>query len=125
MVFSDSMSLIGSPPTNRALAPPLPFSPWHMEHFAAKIRAPSAAVPLPGGRPVPSGRMLMFQAAISAGVRGFPRFGDCAKAAFELRTSVSTKMYPPSLCVDILHLSTALDRPARDGVVVLVRKSCD
>src|SRR3989442_7673390 len=89
------------------------------------MRAPSAGVPLPGGRPVPSGRMLMFQAAISAGVSDFPRFGVCAKASLVLRTSVSTTMYPPSLRVYMLHLPAAPDRPTRDGIVVLARKCGD
>src|SRR5882762_2949396 len=49
------------------------------------MREPSAGVPLPGGRPEPSGMMLISQAAISAGEIGFPRFGPCAKAALEPR----------------------------------------
>ena len=36
------------------------------------MRAPCADVPLPGGRPPPSGETLMSQAAISAGLTGFP-----------------------------------------------------
>jgi hypothetical protein len=35
MVLSDSIFLIGSPPTSRALTPPLPSGAWHPEHFAA------------------------------------------------------------------------------------------
>src|SRR5438128_8316003 len=87
------------------------------------MRAPSAGVPLPGGRPAPSGRTLMSHAATSAGVSGFPRFGACANAAFELRQSVSTTRHSPILRVHMLHLSVAFDRPTRDGIVVFVRKS--
>src|SRR5882672_11973839 len=83
------------------------------------MRAPSAGVPLPGGRPVPSGRMLMSHAAISAGLIGFPRFGAWAKAALEVRASASTTMCPRSLRVYMLDLPIAIDRPTRDGVVVL------
>ena len=36
-------------------------------------------VPLPGGRPVPSGMMVMSQGAMSAGEIGFPRLGVGAK----------------------------------------------
>src|SRR6266566_5080707 len=87
------------------------------------MRVPSAGVPLPGGRPVPSGRMLMSQAAISDGLIGFPRFGAWAKAMLEPRASVSTTADPRSLRVYMLHLPAALDRPRRDGVVVLAREA--
>src|SRR5439155_9955900 len=124
MVFSDSMSLIGLPPTSAALGPPLPFSPWHTAHFAAKIRAPSAGVPLPGGRPVPSGRMLMSQAAISAGLIGVPRFGAWAKAVLEARASMNTTTDSRSLGIDMLDLPAAFDCPGCDRVVVLTGKTC-
>src|SRR6266853_5297399 len=109
------------------------------------MRAPSAGVPWPGGRPEPSGSTLMSQAAISAGLIGFPRFGAWAKATPALRASVSVTA---NLCskraqrnaaaafsgkseeaaascalrrlrVNMLHLPAALDRPTGDGVVVL------
>src|SRR5687767_4093208 len=102
MVFTDSIFLIGSPPASAALGPPLPCWPWQTAHFAAEIRAPSAGVPLPGGRPVPSGKTLMFHAAISAGLIGFPRFGAWAKPAFELRAIASTTTDPRSLRVYML-----------------------
>src|SRR5262252_9322889 len=79
MVLVVSMPLVsGGPPTSAAAAG-VPFapSPWHIAHFAAKIGAPCAAVPLPGGRPVPSGRMLMSHAAMSASEIFAPRPGDC------------------------------------------------
>ena len=44
---------------------------------------PCAAVPLPGGNPVPSGMMVMSQAAISASVIGLPSFGASAAIATE------------------------------------------
>src|SRR5262249_46459417 len=90
-------------------------------HFAAKIRAPSAGVPLPDGRPVPSGRTLISQAAMSAGLIGFPRFGDWLNAALEPRKSVSTKN-AAALRVYMFHLPGALNGPTGDGIVVLARK---
>src|SRR4051812_46170059 len=57
-----------------------PFSPWQSAHFCAYIAAPCLAVPLPDGRPLPSGRTSMFQAAMSLSVIGFPSPGVCAMA---------------------------------------------
>src|ERR1700674_1913660 len=79
------------------------------------MRAPSGGVPLPGGRPEPSGSTLMSQPAMSAGLIGFPRFGAWAKT-FAPRISAITTV---SLRVYMLHLPAALDRPTGDGVVVL------
>src|SRR4249919_1621997 len=107
----------GAPPTRAAKAPPLPFSPWHREHFCAKIFAPWSGVPPPGGRPVPSGWILMSQAAISAGASGIPRFGPAEKAALEPRPIA--RAMAGSLCVDMFHLPFAVDRPAGEAVVVL------
>src|SRR5947209_5990168 len=84
------------------------------------MRAPSAGVPLPGGRPEPSGSTLMSQAAMSAGLIGFPRFGVCAKATLALGASVSAIANPRRLRVYMLHLAAALDRPTGDSVAVLV-----
>src|SRR5437016_5529165 len=90
------------------------------------MRAPAAGVPLPGGSPAPSGIMLMSQAAISAGVSGFPRLGDCANAGLEPRTSAIARRYPRrSLRVRMFHLPAPINRPTRDGVVVLVWESGD
>src|SRR5262245_8535740 len=118
-------SVSGRPPTTAANAPPLPFSPWHIAHFSAKMRAPWAGVPLPGGKPVPSGWMLMSQAAISLGVIGLPRFGLLPDAALEPRANAQATAVLQTLCVNMLHLPLAVDRPARDAVVVLVRKRQD
>src|SRR5256886_1867183 len=119
MVFSDSKFLIGSPPTSRALAPPFPSGPWHTAHFAVYTRAPSTGVPPPGGRPVPSGRILMSQSERSAALIGFPSFGACANNALARRTSGTTMSNAGNLRVDIPDLPAALDGPALDGVVVL------
>src|SRR6266513_4420165 len=115
------MRSIGPPPTTGAATPPLPRSPWHIAHFCAKMRSPCAGVPPPGGRPVPSGWILMSQAAISAGSSGVPRFGPAEKAAPEPRPSARTMA--GSSCVDMFHLPFAVDRPAGEAVVVLVRES--
>src|SRR2546427_4223212 len=72
MVLGVSMPLVsGAPPNSGAGARGLPFppSPWHGEHFSAKTRAPWTAVPLPGGKPVPSGITAMSQALMSASER--------------------------------------------------------
>src|SRR5262245_892892 len=121
MVFAESMPPdTGAPPTSAAAAG-VPFapSPWHIAHFAAKIGAPCAAVPLPAGRPVPSGRMLMSQGAISASEMRAPSPGDCASAAPEISASAAAM----SLGVDMFDLPFAVHRPAREAVVVLVGKA--
>src|SRR5258706_7030495 len=110
----------GAPPTSAAKTPPLPLSPWHRAPFCAKIFAPCAGVPPPIGRPVPSGWMLMSHAAMSAGSSGVPRFGPAAKAAPDPRPSA--RAMAGSLCIDMLHLPFAVDRPAGEAVVVLVRE---
>src|SRR5579872_3878545 len=92
------------------------------------MRAPSAGVPVPAGRPEPSGRMVISQAAISAGVIGFPRLGACgfgawAKATLAPKANVSMRANPRRLRVYMLDLPAALDRPTDDGVVVLADES--
>src|SRR5260370_41548651 len=77
-------------------------------------------VPLPGGRPDPSGSTLMSQAEMSAGPMGFQRSGVWAKATLALRASVSVTANPRRLRVYMLHLPAGLDRPTGDGVAVLV-----
>src|ERR1700694_1095315 len=89
------------------------------------MRAPSVGVPLPGGRPEPSGSTLMSQAATSAGLIGFPRFGAWAKANSALRASVSVTANPRSLRVHMLYLPAGLDRPTGDSVVVLAREAAN
>src|SRR5207244_10231043 len=87
------------------------------------MRAPSAGVPLPGGRPVPSGKTLMSQPEISASLTGFPSFGPWAEAALEIRVSITVMANPQSLRVYMLHLPASVDRPTGDGVVMLARIS--
>src|SRR5712691_8538446 len=122
MVFGVSMPLVsGAPPNSGAGARGLPFapSPWHGEHFSAKTRAPWTAVPLPGGRPVPSGITAMSQALMSVSEIGFPSLGVWASAAPEPQTSARKKART-RLGVDMFDLPIAADPPARDAVVVLV-----
>src|SRR5262252_2549356 len=109
----------GAPTSADARGVPFAPSPWHIAHFAAKRGAPCAAVPLPAGRPVPSGRMLMSHAAMSASEIFAPRPGDCAKAAPEQRRRAATRRSG----VDMFHLPLAVHRPAREAVVVLVGES--
>src|SRR5216117_1353340 len=125
MVFGVSMPLVsGAPPNSGAGARGLPFppSPWHAEHFSAKTRAPWTAVPLPGGRPVPSGITATSQAAMSASVIGLPSLGASACAATAPKATASAAARA-DLCVDMLDLPFAVDAPARDAVVVLVGES--
>src|SRR5690242_14996407 len=124
MVFVASMRSIGPPPTNAAATPPLPLSPWHIAHFCAKRRSPCAGVPPPAGKPVPSGRMLMSHGAMSAGSIGLPRLGPSATAAPEPSVTASANAWR-GLGVNMLHLPFAVDRPAREAVVVLVREAED
>src|SRR5439155_26361399 len=114
---------MGSPPTRRALAPPFASGPLHTAHFAAYTRAPSAGVPLPGGRHVPSGRMLMSHSDRSAAVMGIPSFGACPNAALEHSASVTKIRNVRSLSVNIPYLPDAFERPACNGVIVLARES--
>src|SRR4029453_6458824 len=82
------------------------------------MAAPWAAVPLPGGRPVPSGWTFMSQAASPAALMGFPNLGPCADAALVSRRSISATRIK-GLCVDMLYLAVGVDRPTRRSVVVL------
>src|SRR6185369_5632501 len=81
--------------------------------------APCAAVPLPGGKPAPSGMAAISQAAISASVIGLPSFGVSAATATgqNVRTSEAASKV---LRVYMLDLPGAADAPAREAVVVLV-----
>src|SRR5713226_4958912 len=65
----------------------------------------------------------MSQAAMSAGSTGVPRFGPAEKAALDPRPRA--RAMPGSLCVNMLHLAFAVDRPARQAVVMLVREGED
>src|SRR6185312_3254268 len=81
------------------------------------MASPSIAVPRPGGRPSPSGPMLMSHGAISAGAMGCPNCGAWARAA---DATVSMDRQPAMrLGVDIADLPLFVDAPACDGVVVV------
>src|SRR5437773_2091618 len=101
MVLPPSRLARGGPAVTAAAMPPLPFSPWQAEHFAWKIGAPWAGVPLPGGRPVPSGMMVMSQGAMSAGLIGLPRRGLSAADAMDRDTTASDNASSAVLCVDM------------------------
>src|SRR5712691_11294722 len=123
MVFTVSMPFVSSaPPITAAFAAPLPFSPWNAAHFCAYTGAPCAGVPLPGGKPVPSGRMLMSQAAISAASMDLPRLGPAAR---QPKLTAKINRAPVNLCVDMAYRPRAADRPAGHAVVVLAREGRD
>src|SRR6266850_2776050 len=75
------------------------------------------AVPRPGGRPAPSGPMLMSHAAMSAGSIGCPNCGAWARAAGAM-VSIDTQT-AMGLSVNIAGLPHLVDAPACDGVVVV------
>src|SRR5712691_4403620 len=108
--------------TGPAPGPPLPPSPWQATHFSAKTRAPWAGVPLPGGKPVPSGMMAISHALMSASEIGFPSPGVSAAAAPEPNVS-ATPSANSGLSVDMFDLPGVADAPAGDAVVVLVGES--
>src|ERR1700730_10323679 len=67
--------------------------------------------------------MLVSHTSISAGLTALPRFGPSPCAADEPSASATTMAERRCLCVNMVHLPVAIDRPARDGVEVLVRES--
>src|SRR5215471_14321348 len=85
--------------------------------------APLTAVPLPAGRPPPSGATLMSHAAISAEVAGRPRLGPAfspagippAVAHPASRTAAAAAV---RLGVDILHLAVGRHTPGLNRVVM-------
>src|SRR5467141_4129990 len=81
--------------------------------------APCAGVPLPGGKPLPSGGMLMSQAAMSAVSMGLPRLGPAAR---QPKLTAKIDRAAVNLCVDMAHRPRAADRPAGHAVVVLARE---
>src|SRR5258706_3486018 len=128
VVVDSSMPLIFLSSTNAGAAgaplprkaPPLPPSPWQSAQLSAKIAAPCSAVPLPGGKPAPLGSMSMSHSARSAAVIGFPRFGlsPCAPPMARARAHDSdTKI---ALRVRMGDLPLGVDRPADDGVEMMV-----
>src|SRR5262245_20872073 len=81
------------------------------------MASPSIAVPRPGGRPAPSGPMLMSHAAISARAIGCPNCGVWARAAGAM-VSIDTQT-AIGLSVNIAGLPHLVDAPACDGVEVV------
>src|ERR1700751_1699468 len=69
--------------------------------------------------------MLMSHAAMPAAPTGLPRLGASAEAAPATSQSASQTPGITPLGVGMLDLPGAVDRPAGDGVEVLVRKRRD
>src|SRR2546428_13807907 len=93
-----------------------------MTHFCAKMCAPCAGVPLPGGTPVLSGWMLISQRATSASDIGCPSPGPSAARAGPAPKASATEK-ARGLSIDMFHLPAPVDRPTRDAVVMLVREA--
>src|SRR3954469_20312390 len=96
---------------------PSPLSPWQEEPFARYTVLPCAAVPRPGGRPVPSGRTSMFQVTTSSSVIDWPRpycpaLLPAGKAEPATQSSASPTVRRSR--VDIRHLAARRDLPALD-----------
>src|SRR5262249_60056163 len=89
------------------------------------MRAPCAGVPAPGGKPVPSGCTLMSHAPRAAGSIGCPRWGPAAATTPATSQSARHAAAILPLDVDMLHLPRIVDRPARDGIAVLVQHRHD
>src|ERR1700722_3724972 len=120
MVFCAALMPISSRSLITAFAsPPLPFSPWHPEHFSAKIGSPCAGVPLPFGNPVPSGRMLMSHEAMVASSIGLPRLGVSASETPPIIARPTEAAKITCLNVDMLDFPVAADAPTGDRVVML------
>src|SRR5215470_11627584 len=86
------------------------------------MAAPWAGVPLPAGRPLPSGPMLMSHSARSASLTGFPSPGVSAAIAAPA-TNTSETASAKRLAIDMLYLPFVVDRPAGDDVHVSHRES--
>src|ERR1700730_16172660 len=85
------------------------------------MAAPCAAVPLPGGKPLPSGPTLMSHSARSASLTGLPSPGLSAATA-ALASSASDAAMARRLAVNMLGLPFGVDRPAGDDVHVAHRE---
>src|SRR5438309_1831880 len=84
------------------------------------MASPSIAVPRPGGRPTPSGPMLMSHAAMSAGAIGCPNCGAWARDADAIVSiDMQTTM---GLSVNIAGLPHLVNAPACDGGLHLNRE---
>src|SRR4051812_46986771 len=106
------------PPTRRLAIFPSPFSPWQTAHLAAKSGAPCAALPLPAGKPTPSGPMLMSQAAASASLIGLPRRGVSVASAGAAMAPAASSSRAARLRVNMFRLPLGVDCPGGDAVHV-------
>src|SRR5229473_4982356 len=89
-------------------------------HFATYTASPCLGVPLPGGRPLPSGLTVRSQDAISSGVATRPRFGLTAAKAAPQTTTSAEPAARRWLRVNMLHLPVLGYAPAGDAVGVVV-----
>src|SRR5579872_738266 len=124
MLLPPSSVAFGEKFVTGAAIPPLPFSPWHIAHFWAKIGAPWAGVPLPGGSPVPSGKIEMSHGAISFSSIGFPRFGRSAAVATP-PASVASAAAIVRLRINMADTPVAVHRPTGNRVEMLAWKIRD
>src|SRR5260370_767387 len=86
------------------------FSQWQDGHCATYTASPCCGLPLPGGRPAPSGPMLMSHTAISSGVAGRPRSGVSANVAVDRKSMAEAAL--KCLGIDMPDLPVLADRPA-------------
>src|SRR5215469_903177 len=87
--------------------------------------APWAAVPSPGGKPVPSASISISQRATSAGRTGTPRWGlpglaPAANADGHPNSHIQTHNSPFTLGIGMGHLSMAVHGPAGDDVAMMI-----
>src|ERR1043166_6098485 len=98
-------------------APPVPLAPWHPAHpFERYVRAPSLALPFPGGSSPPVGPMEMSRARSSSavGVRPMPYGGPCASAGTHISDANANAR---RLRQPIGHAPVTGDFPGLDAVV--------
>src|ERR1700674_2254510 len=86
------------------------------------MAAPWAAVPLPAGKPAPSGPMLKSHVARSASVTFWPSPGVSAANAAPALNPNANSVAETRLRVDMLGLPLAVDPPAGDGIHVSHRE---
>src|SRR5687768_8523675 len=109
--------------------PPLASAPWHTAHLASYTALPSATVPLPAGRPLPSVvRTSISHGAISAAAIGRPNLTpglgtDCDASyccdAQPYTSSAAGAATSTDLSDRIFHLAARAHRPRENAVMVL------
>src|SRR5215471_5446211 len=97
--------------------PPMPLAPWHPAHpFERYARAPSLALPFPGGSSPPVGPIEMSRTRISSavGVRPMPYVGPCASTGTHISdaNAIGRTLREP-----IGHAPVPGDLPGLDAVV--------